>query len=337
MPEEHQEQPVNPEEKDQQSTSSKIERIKLLRETIQRLEGIVDKLDAEEVEELPPVVFFATLVSTTEELEAELEKTQKQEVTVVPEVSEEKEEAIAPKPETEIFEAQAEPEQELITEKQGIDRFLPSFTRFQNWWDGILTKIRSILPTPINNFLSDWALTGVLTGIVVILLLTSVLLLPQEPSEEIVEVVEKPKTETTEVVKQPETEAPSAEIETPPELIAPARPEPVEIIPPPEPELTPEQSLVAAIQEQVADITNRYSEDLIQSIEANFFTGRLQVNVSENWYQLKNSRQDKLANEMLRRSRQLDFKKLEITDPQGTLIARNPVVGDTMVIFQRQK
>jgi len=39
---------------------------------------------------------------------------------------------------------------------------------------------------------------------------------------------------------------------------------------------------------------------------------------------------------MLERSRELDFSQLEITDPEGTLLAHSPVVGNDMVIWKRQ-
>jgi hypothetical protein len=131
--------------------------------------------------------------------------------------------------------------------------------------------------------------------------------------------------------------APPNSIDAPPELKAPQPPQPVEVVQPPQPELTPEQSLVAAIQQQVAEITERYGNGLIQSIDANFLASRLMVKVSDRWYSLKESQQNKLADEILRRSRELDFSRLEITDLEGTLVARTPVVGSNMVILKRQE
>ncbi len=198
-----------------------------------------------------------------------------------------------------------------------LDRVLPSFSSLQVWWDGTLEKVRSLLPASLKEKLSDWALTGILAGIVVVLLLTSVLLLPQQPKEVV--------------------EIPPEKIEMPPELTAPGAPQPMKPAPPPKLELTPEQSLIAAIQNQVAEITNQYAEGLILSIETNFLESRLIVTVGDDWYDLSDSRQDKLANEMLGHSQKLDFRKLAITDTEGTLLARSPVVGKKMVIWQREK
>ena len=198
-----------------------------------------------------------------------------------------------------------------------LDRILPSFDKLQAFWDGTLRKVRSLLPAAWNQKLSDWALTSAIAGIVVIIMVATAALLPETPAQ---------------VAK-----APPNTIDAPPELKAPKPAQPVEVIPPPQPELTPEQSLVASIQQQVAEITDRYGNGMIQSIEANFMASRLMVKVSDRWYELKESQQNKLADEILRRSRELDFSKLEITDLQGTLVARNPVVGSNMVILKRQE
>jgi hypothetical protein len=100
--------------------------------------------------------------------------------------------------------------------------------------------------------------------------------------------------------------------------------------------LTPEQRLIAAIQNQVGEISDRFGSGLIKSIQANFSTSNLTVQITDDWYTLKESQQDKLAADILQRSKELDFSHLEITDSQDELVARNPVIGTEMVIFKRQ-
>lgn len=134
-------------------------------------------------------------------------------------------------------------------------------------------------------------------------------------------------------------------IPTPPELSAPAQPEPVEetplLQPEPEPtptpvvELTPEQTLIAAIENRVAEVSNGFADGLIESIQANFEGSSLTVKVGNDWYNFKSSEQDKLATQMLERARELDFSRLEITNTQGKLLARSPVVGKDMIILKR--
>jgi hypothetical protein len=122
----------------------------------------------------------------------------------------------------------------------------------------------------------------------------------------------------------------------PAELTAPKSAQPIKLAPPPAPVLTPEQSLVATIQKQVAEVTSQYANGLIQSIQANFPSSRLQVKVTNGWYELSSEQQDKLATEMFGRAKELDFSKLEIADLGGNLLARSPVVGTKMVILQRK-
>lgn len=213
----------------------------------------------------------------------------------------------------------------------------PSFLdKSQTWWGAALEKIRSLLPENVSSNLSNTALTGIIAGVAVILFWITSALLPGKPQPP--EVASVP---VSEPIPAPTITAP-AELTTPPELAAPAAPEPIEVTPSPEPsptpvvELTPEQNLIASIENRVAEISDRYADGLIQSIQANFQGSRLTVKVGDDWYNLKQSQQNKLATRMLERSKELDFSHLEITDPEGTLLARSPVVGTDMVILKRQ-
>ncbi|AFZ35512.1 hypothetical protein Sta7437_1958 [Stanieria cyanosphaera PCC 7437] len=138
--------------------------------------------------------------------------------------------------------------------------------------------------------------------------------LPEVPVE--TETIPDIETSATEQLKQPQL---------PPENLVQPQPFP----------LTPEQNLVAAIQSKLSEITNQYFDDLILSIEANLLQNNLLVKLSDRWYNLNQSEQDKFASEILQKSQQLDFKKLEIIDTNGKLIARNPVVGKQIIILQR--
>lgn len=305
--------------KKQEQPFLKAQGIRVLRGTIGLLEGIVEKLEEEPVKTVPPPVVppatpsvSAPIVDTT----ATIRKPE-----VVSPVAEPVEEApildaptVTPKP----AKPKAEPELVSMPTKPSLfDRLLPSFNKVQEFWDTTLTTIRSFLPSAWNEKLSDWGLTSAIAGIIVLILVTTAALLPDTPAQ---------------VAK-----APPNTIEAPPELKAPKKPQPVEPEPLPTPELTPEQSLIAAIQQQVADITERYGSGLIRSVEANFLGSRLIVKVSDGWYNLNESQQNQLADEMLLRSREMDFSKLEITDLKGSLLARSPVVGPNMVILKRQE
>ncbi len=188
-------------------------------------------------------------------------------------------------------------------------------------WDKVLRRVRD--RAPLTEAIPDFLLTTVLVGASLAVVWGAVAIIPENlftstPPAPEAEVSEQPE------VPQPPIPLPEGEESQP------------EITPEPEPELTPEQSLIAAIQEQVSEITTRYAQGLIESLEANFRDGRLIIAVSEEWFNLSPKRQDELSTEMLARSRQLDFTKLVLTTPQGKLLARSPVVGEKMVILQRK-
>ncbi len=247
----------------------------------------------------------------------------------------------------------------------------PAATTEPSWWSTVLAKIRSLLPENLSSKFSDTALTSIIAGIAVILVWTTSSLLSGKPSEVATAPNPEPVTTPTisispepeqqpEVATAPESEpeqqpeiatAPDSEpvptptIPTPPELSAPAQPEPVEETPLPEPEpeptptpvveLTPEQTLIAAIENRVAEVSNGFADGLIESIQANFEGSSLTVKVGNDWYNFKSSEQDNLAAQMLERAREIDFSRLEITDTQGKLLARSPVVGKDMIILKR--
>jgi hypothetical protein len=135
---------------------------------------------------------------------------------------------------------------------------------------------------------------------------------------------------------------PQPNLSIPTELTAPATPQPVQVISPLEStptliaQLTPEEILVATIQKQVEEISDRVADGLIQSIQPNFGGSNLVITLGDDWYDLQSSQQDKLAAQMLERSRELDFSRLEAIDPKGNIVARSPVVGRDMIIFRRQ-
>lgn len=218
------------------------------------------------------------------------------------------------------------------------------FQQLQLRWGGLLRTIRLFLPSNLSTKLSDTALTAIVTGIAVILLWTTVTVFSGKPTEiATLPPIEEVPTPTPTITTPPESVVPEPQppekITPPPELETEPEPEPIPT-PTPTPttiiELTPEQALIAAIENQVAEISDRIASGLIKSIQANFRTSNLTVKISDDWYTLKESQQDKLAAEILQRSQELDFTHLEITDSQDKLIARNPVVGNEIVIFKRQ-
>lgn len=169
-------------------------------------------------------------------------------------------------------------------------------------WKAILPRLRSRLPAGWNK-LPDWVLTAVAVALLVFVLWLTAQLWPGKPPT-------------------------LAGERTPPTLKAPA---PVQPVAP----TANDPALIARLQEQVAEITDSYADGLIQSVQASFRDDRLIVQLSDAWYTLDLASQNRLATELLARSRKLEFDKLEIVDSEGELLARSPVVGTKMVVYER--
>jgi hypothetical protein len=100
-------------------------------------------------------------------------------------------------------------------------------------------------------------------------------------------------------------------------------------------QLTPEQNLVLALQAKITALAGSYSDERVQSIQMNLSRHLLQVKVKPDWYQLDPQQQDEMAQKLLTQSQKLAFTRLEMVNPEGQLIARNPVIGKKMIILDR--
>ncbi|MEO3706942.1 hypothetical protein [Trichormus azollae] len=228
----------------------------------------------------------------------------------------------------------------------------PNFLqRVLSSWNGFLRTFRLFLPSNVSNNFSDTVLTGILLGVAVVIFGTTTTVFISKPAEvatlpPVKEVTTPTPIPTVAVLPEPEpTPTPEPEITPTPEptptLEPKLEPEP---IPTPILQLTPEQALIAAIENQLAEISvslthnaeEIISTKLIKSIQANFRSSDLTVKIADDWYALETDKQNQLAADILQRSQELDFTHLEILDSQANLIARNPVIGNKMVIFKRR-
>jgi hypothetical protein len=221
-------------------------------------------------------------------------------------------------------------------------------TNFLSRWDGFLRTFRLFLPSSISNNVSDMFLTGIFAVIFVVTIgITGFLLIPKSSTQVAIVPPVEEVTATTPIVTPEPTPIP---IVTPEPTLTPI------VIPEPTPtpivELTPEQVLLAAIENQfmAPGLLRKLSEisvlvkntkdknlisQLIKPLKANFRTSDLTIKIGDIWYKLAKSEQDKLAGEILKRSQELNFIHLEVVDFQEKLIARSPVVGKEMIIFKR--
>jgi|GEM_PF-462187 len=371
MSEENQEQSATP----NSASQAKTETIATLRQTVRQLERLILALEAQSDDTLPAIAALDNLTSSLEEVSAAVETATGAPLPELP-----AETPARPSPTTPLEEP---------VELGWLDRVLPSFDRLQAGWDWVLARARGFLPASLSEKLSDWAITSILAGIVVIFLLAAVLVSPGPPPSSAIARVspnprplevpavepvepslpdvpaaapEPPSTpsdlpeslelepEAEEPLPPPDSEAPvepeepaeveivaPAEIEAPQELEAPAEPEVVAVEEPPPTPLTPEQTLIASIQNRVAEITSQYADGLIRSIQADFLGSQLTVTLEERWYDLAPDRQDRVADDVRARSQELDFSKLKMLDLNGNVLARTAVVGDGMVVVRRTR
>ncbi len=243
---------------------------------------------------------------------------------------------------------------------------------FLSRWDGFLRTFRLFLPSSISNNVSDSLLTGIFAVIFLVTIgITIFLFIPKSTQVGVVPPVEEvtkptpviePELKPTPVIEPEPKPTPVIEPEPKPTPVIEPEPKPTPVIEPetkptpviePEPkptpviELTPEESLLVAIENQFSEIsvsvknTKDKNKDenivsqLIKPLVANFRTGDLTLKISDIWYSLEKSQQDKLAADILQRSQELNFTHLKIVDSQEKIIARSPVVGNEMIIFKR--
>jgi len=166
-------------------------------------------------------------------------------------------------------------------------------------WHRLLQALRSRLPAPVRR-LSDGVLTALVLGVLVL-----GLVLVNSGRSRPVPVVLSPAAPTT-------TETQAAE---------------------PEPASPP----IAEIQAQLDGLSATYGSGLVQSVTVNLPRSQLTVNLDGAWYGLPSPQQDTLAQAILDQTRALDFNRLDLISPEGEALARNPVVGQTVVILRRRR
>lgn len=203
-----------------------------------------------------------------------------------------------------------------------VDQLLLLLAEGTTLWKKGLRWVRSQLPPDLQRKLSDGMLTAIALGLLMLLL---ALWNPLGARRGEPVVASKPQPQIT--AAEPDGDdlfaAPVPTAEQP----APA--------PAPVVEPTPEQSLITDIQNRVSSISRSYGAGLIQSVEVNLPANTLGVNVAEAWYGLLGDQQNEIAQDIYAQAQGLKFGTLQLRDPEGVVVARNPVVGPNMVILRR--
>ncbi len=93
---------------------------------------------------------------------------------------------------------------------------------------------------------------------------------------------------------------------------------------------------IASLQAQLMDASLPLARGVIQSVQVDFVENRLVAILSEDWYRLSKYDQAELANQLWARSRTLSFDDLVLQTEAGDVLARKPIVGNSMVILQHE-
>jgi hypothetical protein len=274
----------------------------------------------------------------------------------------------------------------FIPLKQAANAF---WTKTQPIWAKLIRLIRSRLPEDIGGKLTDRALSGVMAGLV-LLLLTLTTHLPSgnatpKPQSIVASkplpraVPARPVVPSQDPIAQqfpvdaqgsqkpfptalsaPATQPAAPPVATSPPPIAPATTErqgvgdrpavaerpsgptasviqptstavklaPIEPTPV---KLTPDQKLLAKLQEATGD-----RPTLLQDVKPNKAQGSLQITLKPDWYDLAFVQQDTVAQDLFTKAQTLRFKTLELVNSAGEVVARSPVVGNEMVVLLRK-
>ncbi|MBD1918539.1 MULTISPECIES: hypothetical protein [Cyanophyceae] len=204
-----------------------------------------------------------------------------------------------------------------------VDQLLLLLAEGATLWKKGLRWVRSQLPPDLQRKLSDGVLTAIALGLLMLLL---ALWNPLGARRGEPVVASEPLPQTT--AAEPDVEDPfAAPVPTAERAAVPA--------PAPVVEPTPEQSLITDIQNRVSSISRSYGAGLIQSVEVNLPENTLGVNVAEAWYGLLGDQQNEIAQDIYAQAQGLKFGTLQLRDPEGVVVARNPVVGPNIVILRR--
>lgn len=215
------------------------------------------------------------------------------------------------------------------TTQEALTWIQPVWRRWLRLWQRLITGVRNRIPAAAQ--LSNAALSAILVGILVVLLvlLNSV----RQPSA----ARSKAAVETPSPTGQdPSAAAPPAA----PERAAQNPASPLTAVPAPVEAPAPAPLVsdrIAKIQAQMTDNSILNAQRVIDSVQADLVNNRLTLVFNGDWYRLSDYDQTQLAQALMAQSQALSFADLQLQTSEGAVIGRSPVIGDHMVILQRER
>ena len=199
-------------------------------------------------------------------------------------------------------------------------------------WRNGLRQVRSWLPRPWQRNLSDERMTAIALGLLILWLVLWNPLGGRGAASRVA--IEEPIIPSPALAQRGDPASPAASLAGDGAPLAPA----IAADPATDSlEPSPEQSLIADIQDRVSKISRSYAVGLIQSVEVNLPQQVIAINLSNDWYGLGAESQDRIAQDIYTQAQGLAFATLQLRDAEGVVVARNPVVGPSLVILKRHR
>lgn len=219
------------------------------------------------------------------------------------------------------------PQPAPTTTKEALSWLTPLWRKLKSSWQRILVGLRSRIPAAAE--LSDSAITAILIGILVVLLL-------------VLNGVRQPSVASEKGLKSEGAESVPADVPTDSAAVqSPSAPTPTG----PSAESSIEEKVsvkatgdrIPELQRQLTDSDIPNAQRVIESLQADFTADRLTLILNSDWFRLSEYEQITLASQLLAQSKKLTFADIEFRTSENALIARAPVVGNDMIIFLREK
>ncbi len=230
------------------------------------------------------------------------------------------------------------------------------WSKAQPLWQRLLTLLRPRLPESFQP-LSDRSLSGILVG-VLLLVLWFVSIVPSGQAAPPPNSPSQPSRQTNQPSRQSgktalsrdynadySSDRESVSIAIPSDLSSPiAQPVAPTDRPPAvtpsflTPEiLSPDAQKRAKLRQDLDVIAGSIIDNAIVGIRPQFDSHFLAITLDNQWYATAESTQDKLANSLLVIAQVKGFTQIQLEGSDGAVLARNPVVGDGMIILQRSR
>ena len=214
------------------------------------------------------------------------------------------------------------------TTREALSWLKPAVRKFKQFWRRLIAGVRNRIPA-VADF-PDAVLSAMIIGTLVLLLIVlnsvrqpAAASSPPIPSAEPEEIA-RPTASLPHADAVENEPVPAAEPNAPP---MPVEPAPVIV----------DGDRIAKIQSQLTDSSILNAQRVVDSVQADFTRNQLTLIFNSDWYRLSDYDQTQLTQALMQQSQTLEFADIQCLTPEGDVLARSPVVGNSMVILQRER